>query len=257
MTRHLDVDQVLEEWLAEGPSRLPERVVDSTIAQLDDIDQRKLRWLPGSDRIHRIILSATGVAAAVVVAAIAVTWFGPGSQVGRPHGTPFTSDRHGYTIVQPDGWSVEERPGSWMLGTFFDAHSNSGVDYFERADPAVGPRLNAYLASQPIPAGMSVEEWIATHDDANDREHPCFEVVDTFPGVTVDGEPARQLAQHCETFFGSGDDGALTGIQTLVSHDGRGYAIYLWPTDTGVAMPPVQTLQDEAVDWLARFTFDD
>ena len=64
---------------------------------------------------------------------------------------------------------------------------------------------------------------------ANEAEHPCFDLVASYPGVTVVGEPARQRAHHCETFFGDGDDGALTGIQTLVSHNGRGYAIYLWP----------------------------
>jgi hypothetical protein len=257
MTRQLDVDRVLEDWLANGPSRLPERVVDSTIAQLDDIQQRRSTWLPGSNHMHRIILSVTGVAAAIVVAAIALTSLVPGPQVGGLQGVPFTSDRHGYTVIRPDGWTVEERPGTWLLGTFFDATTNSGVDYFERLDPARGPRLNLYLASQRIPAGISVEEWIATHDDANDGEHPCFEVVATYPGVTVDGAPARQLAQHCETFFGDGDDGALTGIQTLVAHNGRGYAIYLWPIDTGVAMPPVETLQAEAQAWLTRLTFND
>jgi hypothetical protein len=257
MTRQLDVDRVLEDWLADGPSRLPERVVDSTIAQLDDIQQRRPTWLPGSNHMYRIILPATGVAAVIVVAAIAFMSFFRGPQVGGPQGVPFTSDRHGYTVIRPDGWTAEERPGTWLLGTFFDANTDSGVDYFERLDPALGARLNLWLASQPIPAGMSVDEWIATHDDANDREHPCFDVVATFPAVTVDGEPARQLAQHCETFFGSGDDGALTGIQTLVSHNGRGYAIYLWPIDTGVAMPPVETLQAEAQAWLTRFTFND
>ena len=104
---------------------------------------------------------------------------------------------------------------------------------------------------------MTFDEWATTHDEANDQAHPCFDVVATYPEVTVDGEPARQQAQHCETFFGEGDDGALTGIQTLVSHNGRGYAIYLWPEDTGVAMPPLSALRAEAQAWLTRFTFTD
>ena len=104
---------------------------------------------------------------------------------------------------------------------------------------------------------MSFDEWAATHDDANEAGAPLLRSCCLVPGVTVDGEPARQQAHHCETFFGDGDDGALTGIQTLVSHNGRGYAIYLWPEDTGVAMPPLSTLQAEAQAWLARFTFTD
>lgn len=207
--------------------------------------------------MHRLIMPMAGVAAAIVIAAVALTSFFRGPSVGGPPVTPFTSERHAYTVILPDSWTVEEQPGTWMLGTFFDATTDSGVDYFQRRDPDEGAPLNAYLASQPIPAGMTFEEWITTHDDANEREHPCFEIVATYPAVTVDGEPARQLAQHCETYFGDGPDGALTGIQTLVSHNGRGYAIYLWPEETGVAMPPVSTLQAEAQAWLVHFTFDD
>lgn len=257
MTGQFDVDRVLEDWLAEGPDRLPDRVVNATVAQLDDIKQRKSSWLPGSDRMYRLILPATGVAAAFVIAVVALTSFFRGPSVGGPPGTPFTSERHGYTVVLPEGWTVEEQPGRWLLGDFFDATTDSGVDFFQRLDPDRGPRLNLYLASQPIPTGMSFDAWAATHDGANEGEHPCFDLVATYPGVTVDGEPARQQAHHCETYFGEGDDGALTGIQTLVSHNGRGYAIYLWPTDTGVAMPPVSDLRVEAQAWLARFTFTD
>jgi hypothetical protein len=257
MTGQFDADRVLEDWLAEGPDRLPDRVVNATVAQLDDIKQRRPSWLPGRIRMNRFILPATGVAAALVIGAMALTSFLRGPGVGGPPGTPFTSERHGYTVVLPEGWTVEERPGTWLPGDFFDAGTDSGVDYFERSDPDQGPRLNGYLASQPIPSGLSFDEWAATHDDANEAEHPCFDVLATYPDVSVDGEPARQQAHHCETFFGEGDDGALTGIQTLFVREGLGYAVYLWPTDTGVAMPPLPDLRAEAQAWLARFAFTD
>jgi hypothetical protein len=257
MTRQPDIDRVLEDWLADGPSRLPDRVFRATVGQLDHVKQRKLSWLPGSERMTRIILPITGVAAALIVAVVALVSLYGGPNVGAPAGVKFMSDRHAYSVILSDGWTVEERPGTWILGTFFDANTNSGVDYFERRDADLGAPLNLYIASQPIPAGMSVDEWMATHDDANDLEFPCFNLVATFPTVTVDGEPARQQAHRCEDFFGSGDDGALMGIQTLASHNGRGYAIYVWPELTGVAMPPVETLQAEAQAWLAHFTFND
>ena len=205
----------------------------------------------------RIILPITGVAAALIVAVVALVSLYGGPNVGAPAGVKFTSDRHAYSVILPDGWTAEEQAGTWALGDFFDASTGSGVDSFQRLDPALGPRLNLYLASQPIPSGMSFDAWAATHDDANEQTHPCFDLVASYPGVTVDAEPARQQAHHCETFFGDGDDGALTGIQTLVSHNGRGYAIYVWPEDTGVAMPPLSSLREEAQAWLARFSFSD
>ena len=116
MTGQLDVDRVLEDWLAEGPDRLPDRVVQATVAQLDDIKQRKSPWLPGSNRMYQFILPTAGVAAAIVIAAVALTSFFRGPSVGAPPGTPFTSDRHGYTIILPEGWTVEERPAPGRSG---------------------------------------------------------------------------------------------------------------------------------------------
>jgi hypothetical protein len=257
MTSELDVDRVLEDWLAQGPSRLPDRVISETVEQLDHIKRRRYVLPPGRERMARLLIAGTGLAAALIAAVVGFTTLTGGDGVGDPGGVTYTSDRHGYSVFLPDGWTVEERPGTWEVGEFFDANSDDGVDYYERRDRDLGARLNLYLASQPIPTGMTFDEWATTHDEANDREHPCFDVVATYPEVTVDGEPARQLAQHCETFFGEGDDGALTGIQTLVSHNGRGYAIYVWPVDTGVAMPPLSTLQAEAIAWLDAFDFTD
>jgi hypothetical protein len=257
MTSQPDFDRALEDWLAQGPSRLPDRVITVTVDQLDHMKQRRHVLLPGRERMTRLLIAGTGLAAALVAVVVGFATLTGGDGVGGPNGVTYTSDRHGYSVFLPDGWSVEERPGTWEVGEFFDANSEDGVDYYERRDRDLGARLNLYLASQPIPTGMTFDEWATTHDEANDREHPCFDLVATYPEVTVDGEPARQQAQHCETFFGEGEDGALTGIQTLVSHNGRGYAIYVWPVDTGVAMPPLSTLQADALAWLARFTFTD
>ena len=97
----------------------------------------------------------------------------------------------------------------------------------------------------------------ATHDDANDREHPCFDLVATYPGVTVDGEPARQQAHHCATFFEDGDDGAVDGRPDACRPQ-RARLRHLSLADRHrVAMPPLSTLQAEAWAWLARFTFTD
>ena len=256
MTSELEVDRVLEDWFAQGPSRLPDRVITETVENIDHIKQRRYLLPPGRERMARLLIAGTGLAAALVAAVVGFATLTGGNGIGGPDGTTHTSVRHGYSVFLPDGWTVRETPGTWEVGVFFDANS-AGVDYYERRDRDLGAPLNLYLASQPIPTGMTFDEWATTHDEANDRAHPCFDVVATYPDVTVDGEPARQRAQHCETFFGEGDDGALTGIQTLVAHNGRGYAIYVWPDDTGVAMPPLSTLQADAQAWLARFTFTD
>ncbi len=53
MTSQLDADRVLEDWLAQGPSQLPERAIHETIGRLDSVRQRKPSRLPGSERMNR------------------------------------------------------------------------------------------------------------------------------------------------------------------------------------------------------------
>lgn len=258
MTRQHDVDRVLEDWLAEGPSQLPDRAIQETIDRLDDIRQRKPTWLPGSERMHRLILSVAGVAAAVIVAVVVLGSPNDDPQVGGPPGVAFTSERHGYTVILPaTSWRREERPGAWGLGEFFDANTPSGVDYFEALDgtPLRAPTWYVYLASQLIPEGMDFEEWVTSHDAATDSEVPCFQQLGTYERRLVAGESARIGTYTCDEF---GEERvAWTTVQTLVAHRGRGYAIYVWPVGTGTLMPPVAVIQATADDWLSRFSFTD
>ena len=46
MTRALNVDRVVESWLAEGPSELPRRVIDGILDELDETKPRRLPSLP-------------------------------------------------------------------------------------------------------------------------------------------------------------------------------------------------------------------
>lgn len=254
MTRPLDIDRVLEDWLAEGPSRFPDTALQATIDRLDDIRQRRPTRLPRSARMNRLILSATGIAAALILAVVGFTSFNGGSRVGGPPGTDHTSERHGYSVFLPEGWTVEERPGTWGLGEFFEANTESGVDYFERLDPNDGPPLYVYLSSQPIPAAMTFDAWVATHDAATRAAQPCFNVLGPTEDGVVDGEHARIVVHGCEDFD---ELGAWTTVQTMVAHGGRGYAIYAWPVARGDAMPPPDELKVEAARWLSQFRFSD
>jgi hypothetical protein len=255
MNRELDADRVLEDWLAEGPSRFPDHAIRATIDRLDDISQRK-RWLPGSDRMHRLFLTATGLAAVLVAAVAFGSLNRDGPPAGEPTGATHISERHGYSIVLPDStWTVEERPGVWSgLANFFDPNSGVGVDYFEELDADGNVVTFVYLASQPIPTGMTFDEWAAAHDASNERIVPCFVLDGALATNSIDGETARVGAWRCEDFEGGG---AWTNVQTLVAHIGRGYAIYLWPAARGDEMPPVAELRAAADRWLDAFRFTD
>jgi hypothetical protein len=84
MSGHLDPDRLLEGWFAEGPTELPDRVVDSILNQLDENEQRRPFWLLRRNRMSRMILAVGGIAA-VVIAVVAGGWYigrnttGPGT----------------------------------------------------------------------------------------------------------------------------------------------------------------------------------
>ncbi len=258
MTRQFDIDRVLEDWFAEGPSQFPERAAWETIERLGNIQQRRSSRLPGSQRMHRLMLSAAAVAAAVIAVVVAIGSPDRNPQVGAPSGIAFVSERHGYTVTLPQNlWRREERSGAWALGEFFDANTPSGVDYFEALDetPTRAPTLYVYLASQAIPGGMTFDEWAASHDAATDREQPCFGLLGNYERRRVAGEMARIGTHRCDDFDGEGN--AWVTVQTLVAHNGRGYAIYVWPIQQGLGMPPIRDIQTAATDWLARFSFND
>ena len=261
MTSELDVDRVLEDWLAEGPSRLPDRVISETVEQLDHIKRRRYVLPPGRERMTRLLIAGTGLAAALIAAAVGFATLTGGDGVGGPDGVTYTSDRHGYSVFLPDGWTVEERPGTWEVGEFFDANSDDGVDYFEQLGADEVPTLYVYLNSQLIPDGMSYDEWVARHDVAIASEQPCFELVGSNESRLVDGETARVGTYHCEDFDGTGTP--YTGVLTMVAHDGRGYAIYVWPAPLPGFQPAgweyltTSELQAAAARWLDAVEFTD
>jgi hypothetical protein len=262
MTSELDVDRVLEDWFAQGPSRLPDRVISETVEQLDHIKRRRYLLPPGRERMTRLLIAGTGLAAALVAAAVGFATLTGGTGIGGPGGVTYTSDRHGYSVFLPDGWTVEERPGTWGLGQFFDANSEAGVDYFEEDLDADGvPTLYVYLASQDIPDGTSFEDWLAGHDVATTAYQPCFELVGAYENRLVDGETARMGTYQCDDFDGTGIP--YTGVQTMVAYNGRGYAIYVWPAPLPGFRPagwedmPVPELQAAAGRWLDAVEFTD
>lgn len=259
------LERELTAWFIEVARPRTPDYVDDILLQVAATRQRPAwtfpeRWLPvnvmtrGRLLIPPLPWRAIGLVAILIalLAAMLSAYVGSSS---RPGGVPFTSTRYSYSILFPDeGWTAEERPGTWGLGDFFEANSDAGVDYFERMDRTHGTPLYAYLSSQPIPAGMNVETWIGLHDRATGATYPCFALVGAYESRSVDGESARVAAQHCDSFD---SEGAWTGIQTLVAHGGRGYAIYVWPVDRGTAMPPVDELRAEADRLLDRLSFTD
>ncbi|HEU4918916.1 MAG TPA: hypothetical protein VFT20_04205 [Candidatus Limnocylindrales bacterium] len=94
MNRPAEIDRVLEVWLLDGPSRMPDRLFESVLDQVDRTSQRRLARLQlrFTDMTPTIRWLAAG-AAAVLLAAVGFMTFGrdPGVGPGGPTASPSAS----------------------------------------------------------------------------------------------------------------------------------------------------------------------
>ena len=124
---HLDpaFDPRIADWLEADPDRAPREVLDTVLAAMPSIPQRRAyRSSRRFSDMNRLALF--GVAAAIVVAVglggLVMTTRGPNT--GHVDATPspiapspslpaltkqLTSGRHGYSIKYPDGWRPSQR----------------------------------------------------------------------------------------------------------------------------------------------------
>lgn len=77
-------DQAFESWLVDGPTRMPEHLVDSIVTQLEDTHQRKHLWLPGREQMNRMLVAVAGVAAVLLVAAGGLYFVSRDNGIGGP-----------------------------------------------------------------------------------------------------------------------------------------------------------------------------
>ncbi len=68
MTRERDIERVLEAWLADGASEMPDRLFDAVIDRIDHIHQR--RRLARFRRSNRALGSRSGIALAIAAAVV-------------------------------------------------------------------------------------------------------------------------------------------------------------------------------------------
>ena|ERR671912_2421911 len=257
MSGRPDIDRVLESWLADGPTQLPDRAIEAIVKQTTDNDQRGLLWPSGGTRMNRMLLAVGGIAAVIALVAVGLAVYGgvPGGRTGvgapQPTVTPtasptevngvlFTSERHGYELLLPDAtWTVDELPGEWPLGDSFN-QDGPGADSVANEGVETGLIL---INSQAVPAGTSLDEWATDYQSANRRWFGC--AIEKSETTVVDGETARAESYLC--------GGPERAAEALTLHGGRAYVIRVFasPNDIDADVRPILD------DFVSRFHFTD
>jgi hypothetical protein len=253
MNGTVDVDRTLQQWIEEGPSELPDRVLDEIAVQLDDTPQRRPSRRPwittGSDTMNRLLIPVAGLAAALVVAVGAYAALNGAPSLGgpsEPDEVVFVSERYGYQLLLPDDtWQVIEIPGTWTSGRAFGTiePDNRGADRIVK-DMVLDDTFNLHINSQEVPDGTTLEEWLEANREALVRTFPGCLFIDAEP-ASLGGVPASYERFTCSSV-------GVRGAEVLALHEGRAYAFKV----TGSSNIEWDA-RDMFEEWLPRFSFTD
>ncbi len=214
-----DLENLLDDWLSEGPTSAPGRLLDSVLAALPTTRQGRLgerlpwRVRPAGPPARLLAVAAAAVLVLVGVAILA----GPSANVASespstlPTAAPspsmavpgsidtsswptFASARYGFSLRYPTGWSATAATSSWTTGRDLP----DPIDY-----RALSPLVDAFLspdgafftvASQPLPDGVDPGNWLAGYEAAGAAADPAFKECWPAPAemaqATIDGVPA-------------------------------------------------------------------
>jgi hypothetical protein len=182
MSTDRDFERAALAWLAEGPERLPDRVLDAVADEIHLTPQRRALRTPWRDpRMNQLTRAVTVIAAAVVVVIGGVVVLRPSSPSGQgssgttpaasgsgsasastspaSSGLPaltetFTSTVGGFSISYPAGWKVVRATQTWPTGSFTSNPDDHSVDAFS------GPNLAIYAVSQKLATSTTPAKWL-------------------------------------------------------------------------------------------------
>jgi hypothetical protein len=229
-------DQRIADWLEHDPSRAPDAVLETVLAAVPSIPQRRRRLVFGLARTDRaggwrtipvnstfkLAVGATATMAVIVAGLVLLSpRMTPG--IGGPGTTPtpapspppstawqsHTSEDFAYTIdYQPD-WTVTPARDPWPEGGWPNPSSHS----VDRLGPASDDSLWVMVSSRELTAGETFADLRAELD--TDNASICD--VSNPRTVTIDGHEGRSEDQLCF--------GANHVIETFVSDGVRVYLI--------------------------------
>lgn len=191
MTRDRDIERVLETWLGDGSSEMPDRLFDAVVDRIDHVPQRRMAriklWLSTLDRSVRI---AAAMAAVVVVAVVGFAVMGhpASSGVARPS-SPAASTPAPSMAPSPSA------PGEIECNQlFFEAIKCAG-----NLEPGVHTSTNfPYQVTYTVPAGWAVS-WDTSKSYSLEKQadvinEGSFRSTNLGPTIYVfpDPEPAIQ-----------------------------------------------------------------
>ncbi|HEX5014416.1 MAG TPA: hypothetical protein VFV72_09695 [Candidatus Limnocylindrales bacterium] len=221
MTRQTDLELALDRYLADRGDRLPDRVLEDALTEVDHTAQRRpsFPWrFPSMSTPLRLGL----VAVAVIVAAVGGMYLlgnrsntnvaatpsptptaqpstAPSSQAPEASGPAMAqheSPIYGYTIGAPAAYQFIPATVEWPAGEDLGPET----EWTDRFRAGTGTAFVG-IASQPLPEGTTGDQWLDTYA-ATVETRECGGPVGDWTDVTFRDVPGRKLSFDCGGFAG-------------------------------------------------------
>jgi hypothetical protein len=209
MTAERDFDRIAAAWLLDGPTELPDRVIDAVVDEIHLTRRRRALGLPWRFPTMTSPVRLAALVAVVALIAIGALALGVGRSAPAPSEAPttapataaavvpsvpstigvpvldrtFTSDRMGYSIKIPAGASVTPATQSWAAST------EAPVWGSPQADQIVSDDIRLIATQQKLPAGRTPEQWMASYC-ALERHTDCANAPASWEKIKVAGVTA-------------------------------------------------------------------
>ena len=263
-----DPESILNAWLDEGPTDLPDATRRAILTSLPTTPQaRRGHFVPPN--MNSFARAASVLVVAVVMIGVVALLTGPRGGVGAPSPSPvpsalasapplptldatYISPSYGYQVGYPTGWSVTDGAGPWPPGTDRMA-GNPVSDAIVRPTGPFKVRFNG--ASIALPSGMTMEQFRAFASPLSSPFNPsaCSPIA-PLPGAAhaqLPVEPAAtaQPVQAVVSVNGCGAafadlGGYIYDVEAIAA--GRGYTFTLDGYIT----------TSDALAWLATITLE-
>lgn len=184
MTGRTEVELILDRYLADGPERVADRVIDVALDQVDHKPQRRATRVPWRYLEMTTLLKPALAGAAIVAVLLVGVLFldrgmtGPGAAPVDPSPSPspsasptadptdtadwktYTSARYGYQMDYPLLGIASAASRDWEL-TDRNDNLTPGADKFMVEGPPESFLVTAF--ADDLPAGMAQAEWSAAY----------------------------------------------------------------------------------------------
>ena len=208
MTRQLDIDRILDGFLAEGTEELADRVLDAALNDIDNTKQRRAWWPPQrAADMNTAVRLAIAAAAVVVVAIVAFNLLpgssGPGgpSPSPLPSATPrnFSGVVEGGTELAPGAYVITVFPTVRMTIDVPEGWSKGRYDWAIFSETA--PLSVAFVTVTDLIADPCAAEPRSRVPELGTSVAALLEGLQDTPGIeagavtptTLDGRPAQRL----------------------------------------------------------------